>query len=204
MAEDILPVACATLFRAAPNVTLKVVVANNDVLMPALRRGELDVTASGIPTSPYEDLVQEYLYEDEFVVVTSADHLLARKKVVTITDLTGERWVLAPANVLSGQWLRRAFSDRGLPAPRVAMEASATRLRMHMVSSCGFLDFAARSTLSQAMQHYRLVELPVKELAWRRSVGVSYRKDAYLSPTAHRFVDILKATAKKTNVAKNR
>lgn len=32
---------------------------------------------------------------------------------------------------------------------------------------------------------------------WRRRVGVSYRKDAHLSPAARRFIEILEATAKE-------
>jgi DNA-binding transcriptional LysR family regulator len=40
-----------------------------------------------------------------------------------------------------------------------------------------------------------MVIIPVKELMWTRHVGVSYRKDAYLSPVARRFIEILKSTA---------
>ena len=37
----------------------------------------------------------------------------------------------------------------------------------------------------------------MKDLTYIRRVGVVYRKDAYLSPAARRFIEILKATAKK-------
>ena len=37
----------------------------------------------------------------------------------------------------------------------------------------------------------------MKDLTYTRRVGVYYRKDAYLSPAARRFIDILKATAKE-------
>lgn len=47
------------------------------------------------------------------------------------------------------------------------------------------------------MKRLRLVKIPVKEMSWRRRVGVSYRKDAYLSPAARRFIEILKTTAKE-------
>jgi DNA-binding transcriptional LysR family regulator len=39
-----------------------------------------------------------------------------------------------------------------------------------------------------------LKEIPIKELTWRRPVGVIHRKDAYLSPAARRFIDVLKST----------
>jgi len=34
-------------------------------------------------------------------------------------------------------------------------------------------------------------------MTWRRPAGVIYRKDAYLSPAAKRFIELLKATAKE-------
>jgi|KBSMisStaDraftv2_1062788.scaffolds.fasta_scaffold63608_2 DNA-binding transcriptional LysR family regulator len=40
-------------------------------------------------------------------------------------------------------------------------------------------------------------ELPVKELKLRRSVGVIYRKDAYLSPSARRLIGMLKQQYRK-------
>ena len=37
----------------------------------------------------------------------------------------------------------------------------------------------------------------MKDLTYTRRVGAIYRKDAYLSPAARRFIEILKATAKE-------
>jgi hypothetical protein len=37
----------------------------------------------------------------------------------------------------------------------------------------------------------------VKELTWRRSLGVGYRMNGYLSPAARRLIDILKATGRE-------
>src|SRR5262245_15007862 len=130
MTDDLMPLACAELFRTAPGVTLNVLVADNNVLMPALRSGELDLAVSGIPASPYEDLVQEHLYEDQFAVIASASHRLAGRKAVTMADIARERWALAPANVLSGRWLRHRFEELGLPSLQTAFEANAMPLRM--------------------------------------------------------------------------
>jgi DNA-binding transcriptional LysR family regulator len=48
--------------------------------------------------------------------------------------------------------------------------------------------------LRMSARDLRVKELPVKELVWPRSVGVIYRKDAYLSPAARRMIEILKST----------
>jgi DNA-binding transcriptional LysR family regulator len=201
MADNVLPSACESLFKDAPNVTLKIAIATNDVLMPALRSGELDLTVSGIPTPPYEDLVQEHLYDDDLVVIASAHHRLARRKSVTMEELGRERWALA-YNVLSERMLHRSFENYGLSPPEVAVEVSESSLRFHVVSTSNFLGFAPRGNLRVAKRRYQVVEIPVKGVSWLRQVGVSYREDAYLSPAARRFIDILKATAKKISTHK--
>ena len=40
MAEDLLPLDYEALFKRAPNVTIKVVITTNDVLLPSLRAGD--------------------------------------------------------------------------------------------------------------------------------------------------------------------
>ena len=70
-------------------------------MLSALRRGELDLIVSGIPAAPYDDLIQEYLCNDEYVVYASANHRLAKRKRVTIADLAQERWALSAINDLS-------------------------------------------------------------------------------------------------------
>lgn len=79
----------------APNVTLTVTVAASDVLLPALRRGDLDLIVSGIPVPPFDDLVQERLLDEEIVVFVSSDHRLAKRKHVTVSDLAREQWAMA-------------------------------------------------------------------------------------------------------------
>lgn len=194
--DHVLPAMCGTLLKDAPKMTLKVTVGANDVLVPALRNGQLDLIISGIPTSPEGDFVQVYLSDDEFVVYASANHRLAKRKRVTTADLSRERWALLP-NVVATQWLRRAFEDHGLPPPEVALETSSDTLRLHAVASSELLGFTPRIYVREAASRLRLVELRVKELTWRRPLGVRYRKDAYLSPAARRFIEILKATAKE-------
>jgi DNA-binding transcriptional LysR family regulator len=53
----------------------------------------------------------------------------------------------------------------------------------------------------QAAPALKLVELRVQGVTWRRRVGVTYRKDAYLSPLAVRFIETLKATHPKTTAS---
>jgi len=196
LAEHLLPSVFIALLKDAPKITLKISVSDNDLMFPALSNGELDLIVNVLRAFPHEGLVQEHLYDDEFVVFASADHRLTKLKRVTLADLAQERWASSESSLGGQQWLRRAFQDRGLPPPRVAVETRSVHLRLPIVASSAFLDFTSRRVFQQAAQRFRLAEIPVEELKWTRPIGVIYRKDAYLSPAARRLVELLKATAR--------
>jgi DNA-binding transcriptional LysR family regulator len=94
------------------------------------------------------------------------------------------------------------FEDAGFPPPVIAMETAAIAPKISLVAASDVLGFTARRLLRDVGARFRLAELHVKGLPYIRAVGVSYRKDAYLSPAARRFIEILKTTAKKTTVGK--
>jgi hypothetical protein len=102
-----------------------------------------------------------------------------------------ERWALGVGNRWL-QTLRQAFLTCGLPPPHVAMltRSLATRLR-----ATNLLGYASRRNIRETARPFRVVELPVMELIRRRDFGVLYRKDAYLSPAARRFIETLRKIA---------
>src|SRR5262249_7285630 len=198
LCAELLPAAYAVLLKDAPGVTFSATVDDNDVMIPALRKGELDLIVNYLPESPWEGCDTEQLDADfDIVVYASAGHPLARKRSVTIADLARYRWVLSPINILPWHWLCRAFLERGQPPPQVAFETRSIRLRLQIVAASSHLGFLAKQVIQQAAPRFRLKVLPVKDVTWRRPICVIYRKDAYLSPAARRFVEILKAKAKE-------
>ena len=194
--EHLMPEVCAAFFKDAPKATLTVTIGAIDVLVPALRKGDLDLIVGGVPRFSDEDVAQE-LYQHEFVVYASADHRLAKSRELTIADLAHERWAAAAEKGPAWEWLLRAFADHGVPPPRIGLETSSILIKLQAVASSDLLGFTSRRVLQQAGPQFRLIELPVEELAWTGRVGIRYRKDAYLSPAAHRFIEILKRTSRK-------
>lgn len=202
MVGEHLPVAYGAFIKNALGVTLSITISDNDEMVPALRKGELDLVVNYIPATPYEDCTQEHLYDDEYVVCASASHPLAKEKTVTMAQIARERWTLSPVSLLPWHGLHRAFENSGLRLPKTAVETRSLRIRLQILAVSHLLAFVPRRVLRQAASRFRLKELPVKEAIWRSPVGVIYREDAYLSPTAQRFIEVLKATAKEIAAAK--
>ena len=196
MAEQ-LPRTYSALLKGAPKMTLDITVTDNDETVPLLCKGELDIIFGMLPSSPYEGTVQEWLYDNDFVVFASANHRLFRQKRVTIKDIEHEGWALSKVNLLPQYPLLRLFQDNGLPPPRVVVQTRSLRLRLHIWSTTDLLGYTSKQVVRLAAPRFRLREIPIKELAWRRPVGVIYRKDAYLPPAAKRLINILKTMAKE-------
>jgi DNA-binding transcriptional LysR family regulator len=192
--ED-LPHCCAPLLQQAPALSVRITVADNDVMVPALTSGELDLIFNVLPDSPPVGCAQERLFDDVFVVCAAADHPLAKRRRLTMADLSDELWTLSVPAVPNVQYLHNTLRASGLPPPRVAIEARPLRLRLQICASTRLLSFNARRSPNLVAPRWRLKELPVEHLKWRRAVGVIYRKNSYLSPAARRLIDLLRTIA---------
>ena len=196
-ALDLVPTACDTLLKEAPKVTMKIIVGDRDASLTGLRTGELDLAIITFQTPHHEDLGEEHLMDEEFVVYASANHRLAKRKQLTLADLVGERWTTGFVNGPPERRLSQVFEDSGLPPPNIAIETAFLPIRYHLVAASDLLSFNSRRMVRYAAARLRIRELHVKELAYTRRVGVYYRQDAYLSPAARRFIEILKTKAKE-------
>jgi len=194
--DDLVAPACSALLKAAPQVTMTITVENNDEAVTALREGKVDLIINIMPTWPHKDFVQEHLIDDTMVVFASADHRLAKRKRVTMEDLEQERWTATAFSSPAWPHVNLAFQQSGGNPPAVSARTTSLSLRDRLVASTDLLGTSSRRVLRQAAVHHRVVELPVKEFTGKRGVAVFYRKDAYLSPAAKRFIEILKKTAK--------
>jgi DNA-binding transcriptional LysR family regulator len=189
--------ACSQLLASAPKVTLSVTTGINDVLFPALRNGEYDLIVSGLPAAPYPNIVHEHLLDDEFLVYGALRHPLASRKRITIGDLAKQQWVLSNAGAFARSRWVRTFEQHGLTPPTVVVETNSHALMLHMVSTSELLGFVPRGVVRSVGSSARVSELPITHPSWSRSVGVSYRTNAYLSPAALRLVELLKILTRR-------
>jgi len=196
ISEDFLASAFARLRQEAPRTTLRVLVSDNDVMVPALRKGELDLIVNYYMAIQAEGVLCEHLYHDDYVVCAAAGHRLTGRKRVELRDLVGESWAWAEPSLGSQQKLRETFRDARLPPPGVGLECRSTALRLRSVAKSDLLDFTSGSVIRQfASEEIKI--LPIKELTLRRSVGLLRRKETYLPRAVRRLTDILRSIAKE-------
>ena len=197
-----LPAAYLALSREAPDLKVQIVTADNDVSVPMLLKGELDLVFNYVPDPPRMEVAHERLYDEITVVCASASHRLARLKRIDLAGLGPERWAVSSSNLQNVQQLCKTFQEHDLPAPRIALEARSVHLRLQAIAASNLLGYLSRRILQNPGSRLGLKELPIKELVWRRPVGVIYREGGYLSPAAKRFIEILRTTGKGISAEK--
>ena len=198
LSDTRLAYACSKFLNDAPRVTISITGANQPDLLSAVRSGTVDFLFTSSAGLDAEDLAQEHVINDQYVVCCSSGHALVRSKRLSMADLVGERWVLpGERNSASQKRLQFAFEERGLPSPRIALTSPLSELRLRIVAATKLLGHNALAVVQEASKRLSLKVLRIED--WQplpRPSAIIYRKDAYLSPTARHLIDIVKSTVK--------
>ena len=192
--EHLLPDVCASMLAASRGLSIRLVVALNDVLFAGLDRGELDAVFASIP-EPLPDAFRcEVLADDELGVVARRGHPLERARRIRLERLRDARWALPNPAVASRRILERVFADRGLPLPAVSIEANSTPVLAAAVARTDLLSYLpARMARGASGEGGELVRLDVPAVRVRRRLGVVLKRNAYVPPVVERLTAALRA-----------
>jgi DNA-binding transcriptional LysR family regulator len=194
----VLPEVCSELLGNSTRLSLRVTVHDNDALLPALRKGELDVVIGHKQQFADPDLTEISIQQDEFVVYCALTHPLAARRALLVKDLADQRWVATEANA-NAPWLslRQYFAERGLPPPRIALASSSPALNLRAVAASRLLGVSNRRVVLANASALGLAILRVRDLTWVRDAVIVHRSNAYLSPAARRFIEAMKNASAK-------
>lgn len=195
MADHLLPQLVGALLERAPELTLSLSIAQDDVLKESLTAGRLDATICPLIVDDPR-FVSYPVVQDEAVVVASEDHPVFQQ-AVQLKDLCAYRWVLAPPTVTARRWIDNAFLSRQLPAPVVQIETNSISLLPRLIERTRLLSFVARETLEHGQGMSRLREVALAETTMSRTVAVLVRAEGYLPPAAKAMVDLLRGDGQR-------
>jgi DNA-binding transcriptional LysR family regulator len=193
LAEHMMPRVFEQLLREAPAIGVSLTVAMNDNLLAALRDGELDLVVGPMADAD-PDIVCEQIAEDTMVVMASEEHPIFNGPC-TLATLLDYKWMLPARTVASRQWLDQTFERHGLPRPQVQIEPNVLNAILPILEKSPLLSFASRFNLISGRARVR--EVVVAEAQMQRRLGLSCRKNGYLSPVAERIAAILRTHGKK-------
>jgi len=190
-ADHVLPEMCNLLLAEAPATTIDITIAPSLALRDRLRDGAIDLLIGLMPDAD-PAFVTHPIVEDVVVVAARHDHPVFMQSRPNMKTLLRWQWVLPGDNIPSRQWLDAAFRSRGLPAPSVQLAANSIPLLPRLIARTDLLSFLSRHNLEAGGQYGSLREVPLKDTTLKRYLGVTYRKEGYLSPAAQRLLSLLR------------
>ncbi len=194
IAAGLLPAVIERFSREYPRVHLDVAQAVMSTLhYRELRERSIDLLLGRIPTPFAEDDLQaDVVYDDQVVVVAGRQSKWARSRRLKLTDLTGEPWILPPADTLPGSLARELFRAGGAEMPRAPITTLSIQLCCRLVASGRFVATLPTSILRFGGRDLSLKVLPIKLPVQPRPVGVVILKNRMLSPVAKLFIECVR------------
>lgn len=189
-ADDVLPEICSLLLSEVKDVTIEITVAQSTGLREQLRLGQIDLLMGLMPESDSEFLCHP-IVDDVVVVAAAESHPVFKLPRVTMRALLSYSWVLPSTSIPSRAWLDAAFESHNLPKPSTRIEANSIALLPRLIARNDLLSFISRHTLGPG-QRRGLKEVELKETTLIRKLGVSQRRDGYLSPAAQKLLTLLR------------
>lgn len=189
----LLPRAIARIKAERPRVTVVVHEATPDVLLAALRAGDLDLTVGRItPVEEGTAVEQVTLYVEPVRLVTRPGHPAHVLAVQSLAELAQYPWILPVEQTALRYELERAFLGAGVSLPQNRVECtSILTLRTLLIES----DFIAALPTLIAYADPSLAVLPIELETLRRPVGLTVVSGRFRTPTCLAFMTVLSDVA---------
>jgi DNA-binding transcriptional LysR family regulator len=191
--SHLLPQAIERLLGARPDVTIKVIEGTNEVLMPALRSGDIDLVVGRLPTYRHRDnLVQDKLFDEPIHAIVRAAHPLAGKAALTFENLKPFPWIIPPLETTLRRQLDQFFIAQEQYAPSLAVESISYLTNRALTQSRDFIGIVPAHVAAEDIASGKLTRLNWDVPFGKGPIGVSYRKDGRLSPASAALLAALK------------
>ena len=202
---SILPQAIGALLdEVGAGVQVNCVDARYPTLLRELRFGELDCIIGALRfPKPANDVEQEVLFEDELAVIAAPDHPLLQKGHVTLEDTLGYPWVAPPKEAPSGAYLFDTLRIQERPNSPVRIVSSSLVLTRGLMARGPYISLASKRQIAADVAAGHLAVLPVPLEASGRAIGLTFRSGWAPTPLQSRFLDIVRATAARGDMAAN-
>lgn len=194
----LVPLALARFKERHPNYTVLVREGSAAALLPALRRGELDLVVGRVTRDvPGEGLDFEAFYSEPMQVVARVGHPLARRRALRLGDLAEQPWIVPTPEAPYRARLDAAFRQAGLEPPRRLVESLSILVNKMLVQKTDMLGVMPRDVAREYAALGLMRVLPVKLPAPSGPVGVIKAIGRPLAPAAADLLQALRQVARE-------
>lgn len=191
MVRELLPTAARQFLRSHPDVDLTLNEELSPQLQALLLNGSIDL-ALMLRTRDFPDEELEFreLTEVPMHIVASRCHPLTRSDSVSLSDLCEYRWIIPARGDPDRMALDAMFAAAQLPLPQAICETTSSTFQVSMMSGSNWLSYLTRSSVFSRGEDAPLVPLKLDRPAWKRSIGVAWRRRHVNRPVVTSFINI--------------
>jgi DNA-binding transcriptional LysR family regulator len=182
------------LWQQHPRINFRVVEADSSTLLAReLPERRVELAIVPLIAGVSEELEATILFQDHLRLVVGMKSPWAQRRRLTLTELTGEPWCVAPSSI--GSLITDAFRANGLRTPRIAMTTTNAHLLFQLLETGRFIGHFGDRLLHFYSNRFALKRLPVELPIAPFSVAVIALKNRTISPVARRFLDCAREVA---------
>jgi len=184
----LLPRAIDILLDERPNVAIKIIEGTNEVLMPSLLSGEIDLVVGRLPSHRHRDKIkQEKLFEDRVLAVVGNQHPLAGKRSVSFDQAKPFGWILPPMETSLRRQIDHFFVGQQQYQPPHAIESVSYLANRALLQSRDLIGLMPAEVMTQDLANKYLSELNWIVPFGQGPIGISYHSNTGLSPAGNAF-----------------
>lgn len=193
---DFLPRVLQSVLRDKPGLVVKLTEGTNEVLMPALRSGDVDLVVGRLPIHRHRtEITQERLFDERVICVARKGHPLHQCEAPELSDLLSFPWIVPPMETTLRRQLDHVFVEAGAGAPLSAVESVSYLANRSLLLGSDMLAVMPAHVPRQDIEAGLLQQVDWTVPIPIGPVGVSMRKEATLSPAVNAVLEALRAEA---------
>ncbi|WP_151635884.1 LysR family transcriptional regulator [Noviherbaspirillum aerium] len=192
---ELIPAAIRRLDLAGNLPRISIHEATVETLLNMLARGELDCVVARIGSG---NLYDRHLYrfhhdlmgEESLHVICCINHPIAKKKKVSLKDISLLPWVLPPVGSLTRDTFDDIFIRAGLRPPSPIIESHFFYTNINIIMRTNMLAVAPTSAIEKF--GHMIHVLPVRFTYTPAPIALIYRQENEHLPTVHAFRDAMR------------
>lgn len=195
--------AVLALRRHWPKIGVHVAGGIAPELLPGLLARELDVVVTLHTTgaeAPDPRIASEILMHDEYRVLASVRHPLARTRALQLASLLDQPWIFGRRLGEVEHAFRQHFLDAGLQPPANTMDTGSPEFLRALVREGGYLTLLPSRIAQAELLSGHWVALDVPGMAWQRPVMAYTRAGEPQSAPLARLLQALRNAAQMAGV----
>jgi DNA-binding transcriptional LysR family regulator len=181
------------LKRQYPKVKVAIKEAPLEMLLAALRDGELDLIVSRVlTTDPGEAVALEVLYNETFVIACGVRSSLSRKRSVAANALFEKTWIIPPSDTLARQHVDAYFASAYGKSPPGIIESASLLANLSLLNRSDSVVVVASQLADFLVRQGLLRRLPVKMNRFSRPVALITSRVQVVKPQLEYMMQLMR------------